>query len=91
MTDRKKPGVAFWATVVVVVGMGAAIAFNPDTSGSTLLGIGGTAYAAFWVWAVVRIINCRDRLAIHLAALVGSITVVAAASFGLLLYWASRE
>src|SRR5438552_45756 len=30
MTDRKKPGVAFWATVVVVVGLMAyALSFGP--------------------------------------------------------------
>ena len=51
MTDRKKPGVAFWATVgMVVVLVGYPLSFGPACWLSSWLGCGGERLipSAYW-------------------------------------------
>ena len=58
MTDRKKPGVAFWATVVVVVALnGYPLSFGPacwaqsrSSDGGTLDAVNSIYEPILWTW-----------------------------------------
>jgi hypothetical protein len=54
MTDRTKPGVAFWATVVVAVGLLYPISFGPACWLSSRTGIGVSALPAIYHPIITR-------------------------------------
>jgi hypothetical protein len=57
MTSRKKPGVAFWATVVVVVLMGYPLSLGPACWISSRTKTGGAVVSMFYrpmMWGMSR-------------------------------------
>ena len=56
MISRKKPGAAFWATVVVVVVLAYPLSFGPacwicSRTQKAVAGVGVIYHPLFWLWA----------------------------------------
>ena len=76
MTGRNRPGLAFWFTLALIAVSAIAVGLNPAISDETIERVIGTAYASFWIWLAVRIINRRERWAIALATATAITTTV---------------
>jgi hypothetical protein len=75
-------GIIGLIAVLAIFGPKAAV----DTDGQIILQLAGTAYAGFWIWLGVRIINRREKWAFILAVA----TLAASAFAGMLVLLALR-